>query len=389
MASKLARFSIIAAIDSNSGISKEGTQPWQSKSVIKFFREKTIGNGRNAIILGRETYEALPDEIKPLPKRKNIVISRKWKQENHPDLMICNSFIQALSLLGNSSKGYDEILVIGGERIFETAISSYLYLCDKIYITKFKINFDCDQFFPWDSISSLPIGKNIVKTRDYTQYEFLPSVFHPEDIYKEFLSDTLENGETVSNSEALTNVFTFGKSFELFVDEKLMLFTCRSLSFSASVNRCLEWLQKPESACVLESLRRNEFSKIQFENVELHLCLTHDNKKLKCLVFLRECDIFAELPNLVCDIYLYCRCLCLCCAITLESLIFSFGKSYIQTKHKNAIHKVLSRTPRPLGKLSFRKAATIFNLNSFQENTFIAEDYDPWPMISYSGMKDL
>ena len=56
----------IYAIDLNNGLSKEGIIPWKSKKDLKFFQKKTINN---VVIMGKNTYFSLPDEVKPLKNR--------------------------------------------------------------------------------------------------------------------------------------------------------------------------------------------------------------------------------------------------------------------------------------------------------------------------------
>src|SRR3989338_3518908 len=136
----LARFSIIVAVDSAGGIGKNGDLPWDSRSDRQFFRDTTIGQGRNAVIMGRVTYESLPEQSRPLQSRHNIIVSREYKQENHPEVSVCESVFEALKLAGSSSNKYDNVFIAGGEQIYTEVVKRYLYLCDKIIITKFKVS---------------------------------------------------------------------------------------------------------------------------------------------------------------------------------------------------------------------------------------------------------
>src|SRR5271166_4976248 len=124
----LANFSLIVAVDSNNGIAKNHDILWHSPEDMRFFRETTKGKGRNAVIMGRITYEKIPEDYRPLEGRTCVIISRTWKQENYPDIRIYPSLIDALVGLG-SSKTYEEIFVAGGEQIYRDAVEKFLYLC--------------------------------------------------------------------------------------------------------------------------------------------------------------------------------------------------------------------------------------------------------------------
>lgn len=55
-----------------------GQLPWKISADMKFFRSVTTGQGQdaNVVIMGRKTWDSLPARFKPLPDRKNIVLSR-------------------------------------------------------------------------------------------------------------------------------------------------------------------------------------------------------------------------------------------------------------------------------------------------------------------------
>ena len=67
----------IYAIDLNNGLSKDGIIPWNSKKDLKFFANKTKNS---VVIMGRTTYFSLPDNVRPLKNRLNIVLTSKPEQ---------------------------------------------------------------------------------------------------------------------------------------------------------------------------------------------------------------------------------------------------------------------------------------------------------------------
>ncbi len=145
-------FSIVVAMDQNRGIGKGGKLPWHLKCDLQHFKEITTQtrdkNKRNAVIMGRKTWDSLPAQFCPLPKRVNVVITRNDHLEFPHDVLRVNGLDQALNLFteGALSKTVESVYVIGGAQIFQEAIGRRE--CRKIYLTQILQSFECDTFFP-------------------------------------------------------------------------------------------------------------------------------------------------------------------------------------------------------------------------------------------------
>ncbi|WP_432712834.1 dihydrofolate reductase [Pedobacter sp.] len=125
--------SIVVAISANNAIGKDNQLLWHLPADLKHFKAITSGH---TIIMGRKTYDSIG---KPLPNRRNIVISR------NPELTIngaevTHSLEQALALC----KDEEEVFVIGGAAIYNDAIA----LTNRIYLTRVHENYEADTFFP-------------------------------------------------------------------------------------------------------------------------------------------------------------------------------------------------------------------------------------------------
>lgn len=241
----IANYSLIVAIDANNGISKNGYIPWKSRSDMKFFKDKTVGNGKNIVIMGRRTYESIPEEFRPLEGRHNIVISTKWRQSDYPTITVADSLTEALKFAG----GYgdvDEVFVAGGERVYNEAIARFLYRCKRMYITKFKTNYECDQFFDWDSVKNFPEFQNHVSTRDFNRYYFSPNVKHDEDGYLETLRDVLENGKQRIDRTDTGTISKFGVRMEFDISESFPLITTKTVKYSNILKELL-WMMSGDT----------------------------------------------------------------------------------------------------------------------------------------------
>ena len=165
-------FSIVVAMDQARGIGREGKLPWHLKCDLQHFKEITTTtrdpNKRNAVIMGRKTWDSLPAQFRPLPDRVNVVVSRNKDLELPRGVLRADGLDEALELLrtGASSKTVEGVYVIGGAQIFEQAIVRKE--CRKIYLTQVLQTFDCDAFFP-------PFA-------DYFQHEVSPPRYIEDEI---------------------------------------------------------------------------------------------------------------------------------------------------------------------------------------------------------------
>ena len=140
---------IIAAVAKNNAIGKDGKMPWglEFKEDLERFKKLTLNH---TIIMGRKTFESLP--IKPLPKRKNLVITKS---------LIENDKIKTFPSLNTAIKcakesGDEKIFLIGGESVYTEGLN----YADTLEITSIKKEYDADTFFPkidktkWEKINS-------------------------------------------------------------------------------------------------------------------------------------------------------------------------------------------------------------------------------------------
>lgn len=123
---------IIVATDLNNAIGKNNQLLWHLPADLKFFKTTTLGC---PIIMGRKTFESIG---KPLPGRKNIVITRSKKLKIE-GVFVAGSLNQAFEMAGDG-----KAFVIGGAEIYEQALPHV----HELYRTIVKENFDADTFFP-------------------------------------------------------------------------------------------------------------------------------------------------------------------------------------------------------------------------------------------------
>ena len=137
-------FALIAAVDSQGGIGKGGTLPWRLPEDLEYFNRVTVGDGKNAVIMGRGTWDSLPSAHRPLAKRLNVVVSRNSALELPSAVRRAHSLEDALIIAAEAHT--EKVFVIGGAQIFAEAILHPQ--CRELYLTEVQGTFDCDTFFP-------------------------------------------------------------------------------------------------------------------------------------------------------------------------------------------------------------------------------------------------
>jgi dihydrofolate reductase len=143
----LPELALVVAADADGGIGKAGALPWRLSREMAFFKKLTseASPGRkNAVIMGRKTFESIAPKFRPLRDRINVVLSRD--AEYRPDgALRAQSLDEALALLGQHRE-LDRTFVIGGGEIYRLALAHER--CARIHLTRVHAHFDCDTHLP-------------------------------------------------------------------------------------------------------------------------------------------------------------------------------------------------------------------------------------------------
>jgi dihydrofolate reductase len=126
--------SIVVAHSRNGVIGRAGALPWRLPSDLRRFRELTTGH---AVVMGRRTFESLPAAFRPLPDRRNIVLSSSagYRAEGAEVFADLDSVLSAYR---------DSCFVIGGGVTYVQALP----LAQRVYATEVDAEVEGDAFFP-------------------------------------------------------------------------------------------------------------------------------------------------------------------------------------------------------------------------------------------------
>ena len=146
--------SLIAAVAQNRAIGKDNQLLWHLPEDMRYFRETTRGK---TVIMGRKTWESLPDKFRPLPGRRNIVVTR----DSHyvaDGALLAHSLDEAIAAAGEDG----ETFVIGGAELYKQALPR----AQRLYLTEVAKGYEGDVFFPEVSTSE---WQEIARTQQSTE----------------------------------------------------------------------------------------------------------------------------------------------------------------------------------------------------------------------------
>jgi dihydrofolate reductase len=141
-------FSLIAAVARNRVIGDRGKLPWHLPGDMARFRRLTLGH---AVLMGRATFASLG---KPLPGRRNIVLSRDTALQL-PGCEVVHSVQEAAEAAGDA-----ESFIIGGATLYQ----EFLPISLRMYLTMIEADVPGDTLFPrvdwnqWRIIAETPGG---------------------------------------------------------------------------------------------------------------------------------------------------------------------------------------------------------------------------------------
>ncbi len=136
---------VIAAVARNRAIGKDNKLLWHIPEDMARFKTLTAGH---TVIMGRKTWESLPPRFRPLPGRRNIVITRQ-PDYAAPGAELAASLENALKLASTATL----VFIIGGEQIYTQAMA----IADRLEITEVDQKPEGDAWFP--EIAAVDWGK--------------------------------------------------------------------------------------------------------------------------------------------------------------------------------------------------------------------------------------
>ena len=159
------RLYLLVAASTNNVIGKDGSLPWQRlRSDKKHFRDLTLGH---TVVMGRKTYESLRTPFKPLPDRRNIILTNQSNYQA-PGAEVIKNWEE----LGLVVATEETVFVVGGLAVYKLALPQ----AEKIYLTRVLREYEGDIIFP--SLDPQIWTPKIVQSVVQEEHDEAPMIFY-------------------------------------------------------------------------------------------------------------------------------------------------------------------------------------------------------------------
>ncbi len=157
-----AHLALIAAVARNGAIGRDNQLLFHESADQRHFRDTTMGC---PVIMGRKTWDSLPARFRPLPGRRNLVLSRD-AQLQAPGAEVVPSLDEALARLHDAAR----VFVMGGAQLYALALPQ----ADELVLTEVDTELPGDVHFPaWDRSQFIETSRRSAITAAGVPYAFV------------------------------------------------------------------------------------------------------------------------------------------------------------------------------------------------------------------------
>jgi len=264
--------SLIVIHDKNYGIGNNGNIPWKFKQDLKFFREET---DNNIIIMGKNTWNSIPEQYRGLKNRINIIISTsitydKLKKENNTNSKIYleNNLEDGIKLGLNIQKLENKkIYIIGGSEIYKQTINNNLI--DELVITEIDDTYKTDCFINYSNLTLNNYFTKEIEDIDQTTNKLIKLKFNKYKVldpvrkykldkngeiqYLEILEKIYNSTETKRQTRNGFTYSIFGEQIKIDLQKEFPIFTTKKMFWRGIVEELLFFISGKTDANILNN----------------------------------------------------------------------------------------------------------------------------------------
>jgi len=237
----------IAAVSKNLGLGYQQRIPWHLEQDLKHFAQLTTGH---IVVMGRVTYESIPEERRPLKGRLNVVVTHQPLTPTSSSGVIYADAQGIEGLLTQLESDPRNVFVCGGASIYQIF---QRYSCHRVYLTHIEKEYPCDRFFVFptgglqlDKCSSRYVSETEQCSYRFLEYQCEPRTSHGEFQYLNLLQDIFDHGNHRDDRTGTGTLGVFGRQIRFDLSQSFPLLTTKFVPFKMIVKELL-WFLKGET----------------------------------------------------------------------------------------------------------------------------------------------
>jgi dihydrofolate reductase len=159
------KLALIAAVARNGAIGGGNALLWRLPEDARFFKHTTHGH---PVVMGRRTWDSLPERFRPLPGRLNVVVTRQpqWQAEG---AVVAHSLDDALARVKEAAPHTATCFVIGGAELYAQALP----VADRLVLTEIDRDFDGNVHFPaWERAAWREVAREHHRAEPPNDFDF-------------------------------------------------------------------------------------------------------------------------------------------------------------------------------------------------------------------------
>jgi dihydrofolate reductase/thymidylate synthase len=271
----------IVAVSNNYGIGLNNTLPWNISEDLAHFKELTTNN---VVVMGRKTFDSLPDKHKPLKNRINIVVTRGAASGALTNVLFDN-LENVKIIIKKLIKENMHVFIIGGDQIYKQFIDTY----DNIYITYIDKKYECDTYFTppsfkysltsYSEAKPMQIQDDIITTYRFLTYKkttlYITDSYHCDTVYKSLSMKILSYGSKKEDRTGTGTISHFGNMIEFDISEYVPALTTKKLFWKSVIKELLWFLRGDTDATILNNQGVNIWKGNSSKEAQYNLGLGH------------------------------------------------------------------------------------------------------------------
>lgn len=218
------RFHVMVAGTWSYGIGVDGQLPWSLPDELHYFRDVTMKarpGKMNVVIMGRKTWESIPQRFRPLQDRWNIIVSRTMDDDEiysrYSNVILVRSLNEAIDIVSDPPMfDVDQVFVIGGAQLYKEAVEHPA--CSHVHYTLVDVSVKCDTMFPLTFKERFAIDSVVAKRGKKDGIRMWFCVYRNNNLDRDRSNDEMPLGVHVMNPVLQTTWLDILKDYRMLHD---------------------------------------------------------------------------------------------------------------------------------------------------------------------------